>query len=46
MNVLLLLIYKRFMEINDLFEKAFNFKPTAYYDGILKLSKTMYKKQN
>ncbi|WP_029277056.1 NAD-dependent epimerase/dehydratase family protein [Pedobacter borealis] len=28
------------------FEKAFNFKPTAYYDGILKLSKTMYKKQN
>ncbi|MFC3559742.1 NAD-dependent epimerase/dehydratase family protein [Pedobacter jamesrossensis] len=28
------------------FEKAFNFKPTSYYDGILKLSKTMYKKQN
>ncbi|WP_412467771.1 NAD-dependent epimerase/dehydratase family protein [Pedobacter sp. KLB.chiD] len=28
------------------FEKAFNFKPTAYYDGILKLSETMYKKQN
>ncbi|TBO41166.1 NAD-dependent epimerase/dehydratase family protein [Pedobacter kyonggii] len=28
------------------FEKAFNFKPTPYYDGILKLSKTMYKKQN
>ena len=28
------------------FEKAFNFKPTPYHDGILKLSKTMYKKQN
>ncbi|WP_316803949.1 NAD-dependent epimerase/dehydratase family protein [Pedobacter nototheniae] len=28
------------------FEKAFNFKPTSYHDGILKLSKTMYKKQN
>ncbi|MBO9673686.1 MAG: NAD-dependent epimerase/dehydratase family protein [Sphingobacteriaceae bacterium] len=28
------------------FENAFNFKPTAYYDGILKLSKTLYKKQN
>lgn len=28
------------------FEKAFNFKPTSYHDGILKLSETMYKKQN
>ncbi|QDW23696.1 NAD-dependent epimerase/dehydratase family protein [Pedobacter sp. KBS0701] len=28
------------------FEKAFNFKPTSYNDGILKLSRTMYKKQN
>ncbi|GGG96040.1 NAD-dependent epimerase/dehydratase family protein [Pedobacter zeae] len=28
------------------FEKAFNFKPTTYYDGILNLSKTLYKKQN
>lgn len=28
------------------FENAFNFKPTSYYDGISKLSKTMYKKQN
>ena len=28
------------------FEKAFNFKPTSYHDGILKLSKTVYKKQN
>ncbi|MCZ4221981.1 NAD-dependent epimerase/dehydratase family protein [Pedobacter rhodius] len=28
------------------FEKAFNFKTTNYYDGILKLSKTMYKKQD
>ncbi|WP_316759472.1 NAD-dependent epimerase/dehydratase family protein [Pedobacter aquatilis] len=28
------------------FEKAFNFKPTSYYDGILKLSETMYEKQN
>ncbi|WP_343523693.1 NAD-dependent epimerase/dehydratase family protein [Pedobacter sp.] len=28
------------------FEKAFNFKPTSYYDGILNLSKTLYKKQN
>lgn len=28
------------------FEKAFNFKPTSYHDGILALSKTLYKKQN
>jgi nucleoside-diphosphate-sugar epimerase len=28
------------------FEKAFNFKPTSYHDGILKLSETMYKKHN
>lgn len=28
------------------FEKAFSFKPTSYYDGISKLSKTMCKKQN
>lgn len=28
------------------FEKAFNFKPTSYHDGILNLSKTMYKKPN
>lgn len=28
------------------FEKAFDFKPTSYFDGISKLSKTMYKKQN
>lgn len=28
------------------FEKTFSFKPTGYYDGILKLSKTMYKKQD
>ncbi|SDE37877.1 NAD-dependent epimerase/dehydratase family protein [Pedobacter soli] len=28
------------------FEKAFNFKPTSYHDGILALSKSLYQKQN
>ncbi|WP_443944055.1 NAD-dependent epimerase/dehydratase family protein [Pedobacter sp. AW1-32] len=31
---------------SDKFEKKFNFEPTSYRDGIMQMSKTLYKKQD